>query len=617
MLALAAFALVRPVHLFLSENGDDRQSGASKVAAVRTFDRLTAVLKALPSRGNTPLVVDLDGTIRVTGPIVLGPEFSNTIFDGHGRASISGGVDLGKPVSGSFNGHSCWDFAAPSGVEPKQLFVGDQRRERPRLPQKGFFTFEGFLDGEEKSEWNKPQRRMRFRVGDIPAGADLSDAEIVAHHFWVTSILPVASVDDANRIVTFSKPSVFKLADDYTGGAAPYSIENVGAAFATPGQWYFDRKAGKIHYLPLPGETMAKMHPVVAVAPALLRVEGAKGLVIKGIRFAHTQWSYPEGQSGDGQAAVGVPAAVTFNNAESNRLERCDLSHLGTYAVELAGNSRGNSVSHCTMTDLGGGGVKLNQGTEGSVISDCTIDGGGRIFAPAVGVWIGNSGHNEVVHNRIHDLFYTGISVGWTWGYGPSNAVANKIEYNAISKIGQGQLSDMGGIYTLGVSPGTTLRYNRIDDVAARGYGGWGIYTDEGSSGILIENNVVTNTKTGGFHQHYGKENIVRNNVFAYAKQDGQIIRTREEDHISFSFEHNVILWRGTPLLGSNWTNGEYIFGHNLLCRQDGSVVLPAKDQGSLIAPALKVDKKWMPPKNLAEKIGFTLFNINTAGPRN
>ena len=92
--------------------------------------------------------------------------------------------------------------------------------------------------------------------------------------------------------------------------------------------------------------------------------------------------------------------------------------------------------------------------------------------------------------------------------------------------------------------------------------GGWGIYPDEGSSDLLIENNVVYNTKTGGFHQHYGKENRVLNNVFAFA-HEGQVIRTREEEHISLFFERNIVYFNNGRLLGSNWKNGHYRLDRN------------------------------------------------------
>ena len=124
----------------------------------------------------------------------------------------------------------------------------------------------------------------------------------------------------------------------------------------------------------------------------------------------------------------------------------------------------------------------------------------------------------------------------------------------------------MGGIYTLGIQPGTRIRNNLIHDIATFTYGGWGIYPDEGSSDILIENNIVYHCKSAGFHQHYGRENVVRNNIFAFNREN-QLMRTRAEPHISFTFERNIVYFDQGRLLGGNWTGDQFTHEGQCLLR--------------------------------------------------
>ena len=83
------------------------------------------------------------------------------------------------------------------------------------------------------------------------------------------------------------------------------------------------------------------------------------------------------------------------------------------------------------------------------------------------------------------------------------------------------------------------VRNNIVHDVAGHDKA-WGLYTDEGSTGIVLENNLVYRTTHGSFHQHYGRDNLVRNNIFAFGR-DAQIVRSRDEPHRSFTFERNII----------------------------------------------------------------------------
>ncbi len=247
-----------------------------------------------------------------------------------------------------------------------------------------------------------------------------------------------------------------------------------------------------------------------------------------------------------------------------------------------------------------------------------------------MGVWIGQSNDNQVVHNDIHHLYYSGVSVGWSWGYQPSSAARNVVDYNHIHDIGHGWLSDMGGVYTLGVSPGTRICNNLIHDIESATYGGWGLYTDEGSTGILLANNVVYNTKTGGFHQHYGKENLIQNNVFAFDKSS-MIARTRNEDHITLNFQRNIVVIDHGDFFGGNWEGGQYRIDQNLYwdvrkpSKSMGPMTIKQWQKAGFDQHSVFADPKFTNPRrgdfslkpgSPAEQIGFLPIDISTVGPR-
>jgi parallel beta-helix repeat protein len=169
-----------------------------------------------------------------------------------------------------------------------------------------------------------------------------------------------------------------------------------------------------------------------------------------------------------------------------------------------------------------------------------------------------------------------------------------------------------------------------IHDVCSFSYGGWGLYTDEGSSGIRLENNIVYRVKDGCFHQHYGKDNIVRNNIFAYSFTKGQIQRSRDEDHRSFAFERNIVYFDRGNLVAGNWSKGTFPFDNNCYFEVSGrAIAFPGglnfqqwqakgQDQHSIIADPLFVDPPHgdftLHPRSPALKLGFKPIDVDEIG---
>lgn len=647
--------------LHVAVDGDDARPGRSAKPTSDKSDGPLATLagardriRAMKVAGSLtgPVTVTVHpGTYYLTEPLAFDPIDSGSpesliTFKSSepGKAIISGG----KPIQGwarsretGPDGKSLWVRDLPEVKEGKwafrELFIGGERRPRTRVPEEGFYTFESIVDRTGEVTWASGVETAGYFPGHLnPEWKHLDQAEIVALTRWIESRSPIASIDSASRQVTFANASTFRLENSGHGDKfAQYYVENVFDALKKPGQWFLDRNEGRLHYYPKPGETPNTLTAIAPFCPQIIRIVGTEAQPVRNIRFEdltfrHAAFEYPAGDAGSVQAAFEVPGAVYLEHAQDCAFVGCTIEQVGTYGLETAKECKGIEVSHCTIQDLGAGGIKFNHGTSHGTVADCEVARGGRIYHSAIGVWVGNSGHNKVIHNHIHDFYYTGVSVGWTWGYSASNAVENDISYNHIHNIGQGLLSDMGAIYTLGISPGTRLAHNLIHDVSSYSYGGWGLYTDEGSSQIVLENNIVYRCKTGSFHQHYGKENIVRNNILANAVIE-QIIRTREEDHKSFDFVNNVVYFEGGELLGSNWKNNQFFFDNNVYWNPDPAKInfkgetleqwqARGHDKNSVIAdPMFKnvgKDDFTLDPKSPAMALGFKPIDLSTVGPR-
>ncbi len=514
---------------FVSPQGDDSQPG-TKAEPVASLARAHLLVRKHLAKGlEEDVQVGLHGgTYELADTLRFTAEDSGTKQVRVTYAALPGEtvvISGGRRITEwSQDSSGVWSAKVPPTADGplqfRQLWVNGRRAIRARTPnhdaEPPFFQLKdaNLGDGLEVHTYT-------FAQGQLEPWQKPEEVEAVVFGNWEITRKRFLHLDLAAGVAQMAGPHAVAHPAIAPSAGRYFYLENAAEMVDQPGEWYFDRASRVLKYFPRPGEDLSATGAFVPKLMRLVEIAGTpeqpvRNLHFEGLQFMHTGWAPPEGGYLGIQAchfttgthweisSLGiVDAAIQGEHVESCTFTGCTLAHLGGSGISLFDGSRNNVVERNQLFDISANGIMLgSQAGEADVPLDNRIANNrvhkcGVDYHGAVGIWIGFAARTTVAHNRVHNLPYTGISVGWEWGPEPTPCKQNLIANNHIFDVMQ-QLSDGGGIYTLGYQPGTVIRGNHIHDVHRSPYAhaapNNGLFIDEGSKGYVFEKNVIHDT---------------------------------------------------------------------------------------------------------------------------
>lgn len=556
------------IEIYVSPEGNDAATG-TLTDPVKSLQRASEL--AREKAGQVPLRIFLSGgSYYLTEALKLGPEDGGTaVAPVHWKAmpgetvTVSGGI---RVENWKQEEDGTWSTELPANCQGtfRSLYVNGKRATRARYPDDGYLSV--------KKAGKDNRTNFYFNENDIPPIENIDGLELILLHDWSITRIPVKSIDRKRRNLT-AVDSIGSRLDFFTlthwEEHPRYYLENALAFCDQPGEWYADFKQKKIYYRPMSGDIIGNSYGIVPIAEKLIVIEGSEEqhvshISFNGITFEHTSWKIPltgycgiqacmhTDRSSNKRAWSWIPAAIELDLADHCSFDGCTIRHTGGSGIWIRKNCSACTIQRNHIHDISGNGVNIGEGNErladgeswwkshpeevsrDNRISHTLIEHSGTQYYGAVGIWCGLVAGTVIEHNEIRELPYSGISVGWLWTPEPSPCRENTIHANHIHHI-LNILSDGGGIYSLGLQPGSRITYNLIHDVkvnAGRAESN-GMFLDEGTKELLVENNIIYNIARSPLRFHKARNpNLVSNNVLVCSEGNPPIRynRTREKD---------------------------------------------------------------------------------------
>jgi uncharacterized protein (TIGR03437 family) len=403
-----------------------------------------------------------------------------------------------------------------------------------------------------------------------PAGNSTlaGDIELLDFEQFVASKLRISCIDITNHVIYLTGPTVQASGRNGFIPGHRYLVENVQDALTQPGQWFLDRSTTlwTLSYFANSGENPNNDAVVIPQLPQVVMASNLQYVAFRGLTFAHDNFTVPAAGYDSQELDAAISAAITIQNSQQITFDSNTVAQTSGSGLEIISCTDSQSPSWCVARnlnavtsqiavtnsafyDLGASGMRIGVGgkstdTDANVpqfitASNNVVTGYGRTFPSVFGIAQGMGHDNLYTHNDVYDGYHVAISVchcaGDTFKPVGGGAFNNTISFNHVYNLEQGIMNDGGSIRigtgnSVFTAAGNKILNNKIHDVTdastldSDGYGGNGIYLDNQTGLIDVENNLVYRVSANAVNLPQGppvpnEANIIKNNILAFARE--------------------------------------------------------------------------------------------------
>lgn len=601
--------------IYISKLGDRVNPGTRK-EPVATFNqairRLEEIRDQNPDQDVRFVFADdwypLDQMIRLDQVDMQAGEGAKLTLSGKDQNGTT--ISAGQRLTGWTVEDGIWCLTLDDFSTIEQLFVNGRRAVRARVPNLNDDPPRWYLDHvnlvHEKDNNQILQADLWVRMNDEQLNLSTpGDFEVVIYKDWATMRKKVVAIDPSSGRLVLAPPHVF-FEGNYNGLLAPYVnrftcyLEGHKDFIDQPGEWAFDTTEKKLYYKPLPGEAPESTVVIAPRMEVMMKIQGLPDqrigqIAFENLTFAHAGYELPafghdgrqacffynQGTGISNDQAI-LPSAIEISWAENLSFTNCAVRLTGGNGMYITTGSRNITLDGCEIEEIGGNGLMIGMARDPGdnseeLVQDIVFENGevtkaGRHFDSAVGIWLGFARSCQIVGNEVHDLPYTGISVGWQWNPLPSSSGDNLIADNHIYQVMQ-MLGDGGGIYTLGNQPGSVIRNNEIHDILRSELNhaspNNGMFIDEGSKNFLVEGNHIYRVAHTCIRGHRAAGVLLKGNTFERGEFPA-ISHTPPYGAMIFADQDSTISWPN-PGWPPEWGYPDSVIAFTM----EGNIFLP------------------------------------------